>query len=98
MFPLGTSCFLIFIVLVHVTGFYVCLSNTVKHPFVGTKMWVIEVNPFLETTDGALFSWNHERTILEGSQEFVFRITEKPRPGAKTILPQSVRGLLEEKI
>ncbi|XP_053374671.1 uncharacterized protein LOC123531612 [Mercenaria mercenaria] len=63
----------------------------------GAKLWVIEVNPFLETTDGALFSWNHERDILEGSKGFVFRITEKPRPGAKTILPQSVRGLLEEK-
>jgi hypothetical protein len=65
--------------------------------FPGAKLWVIEVNPFLETTDGALFSWNHERNILEGSQGFVFRITEKPRPGAKTILPQSVKGLLEDK-
>lgn len=64
----------------------------------GSKLWVIEVNPFLETTDGALFSWNHERPILEGSEGFVFRVTEKPRPGAKTILPQSVRGLLEEKM
>lgn len=62
----------------------------------GRKLWVIEVNPFLETTDGALFSWNHERGILEGSEGFVFRVTEKPRPGAKAILPQSVRKLLEE--
>ena len=30
-------------------------------------IWVIELNPFLETTDGCLFSWNHERHILEGS-------------------------------
>lgn len=63
----------------------------------GDKLWVIEVNPFLETTDGALFSWQHERHILEGSDGFVFRVTEKPRPGAKTILPQSIRGLMEEK-
>lgn len=62
----------------------------------GQKLWVIEVNPFLETTDGALFSWNHERAILEGSEGFVFRVTEKPRPGAKAVLPQSVRKLLED--
>lgn len=30
-------------------------------------VWVIELNPFLETTDGCLFSWRHERHILEGS-------------------------------
>ncbi|KAH3721802.1 hypothetical protein DPMN_064749 [Dreissena polymorpha] len=60
----------------------------------GERLWVIEVNPFLETTDGALFSWQQERPLLEGSQGFVFRITERPRPGARTILPQSVRALL----
>ena len=31
------------------------------------KIWVIELNPFMETTDGCLFSWSHERHILEGS-------------------------------
>ncbi|KAL4222897.1 hypothetical protein ACF0H5_018937 [Mactra antiquata] len=61
----------------------------------GSKIWVIEVNPFYETTDGALFSWNKERDILEGAQGFVFRITEKVRPGAKTILPQSVKNLID---
>ncbi|KAL5006465.1 hypothetical protein ScPMuIL_015271 [Solemya velum] len=58
------------------------------------KIWVIEINPFLETTDGALFSWQHEKHLLEGTEGFLFRYTERPRPGAKTMLPQSVRELL----
>lgn len=62
----------------------------------GKKLWVIEVNPYLETTDGALFSWQHEGPILRGESGFVFRITEKPRPGSKAILPLSIRKLLEE--
>ena len=32
-------------------------------------IWVIELNPFMETTDGCLFSWRHERHILEGSRK-----------------------------
>ncbi|WAQ94653.1 hypothetical protein MAR_007124 [Mya arenaria] len=59
------------------------------------KLWVIEVNPYMETTDGALFSWQHEVPILQGAEGFVFRVTEKVRPGARTILPQSVRALME---
>jgi hypothetical protein len=35
-----------------------------EHDF---TIWVIELNPFMETTDGCLFSWRHERHILEGS-------------------------------
>ena len=34
-------------------------------------MVVIELNPFLETTDGCLFSWTKERHLLEGSQRTV---------------------------
>ncbi|CAF0719147.1 unnamed protein product [Adineta steineri] len=57
------------------------------------KVWVIELNPFMETTDGALFSWQHERHILEDKSmdKPCFRITEKVRPGSWTMLPNSVR-------
>ncbi len=59
---------------------------------------VIELNPFLETTDGALFSWQHEKSLLEGqNDEFVFRITERCKPGAKAMLPQSIRTLMNDK-
>ena len=57
------------------------------------KVWVIELNPFMETTDGALFSWQHERNLLEGQGEDkpLFRLTEKERPGSWTMLPNSIR-------
>jgi hypothetical protein len=57
------------------------------------KVWVIELNPFMETTDGALFSWQHERHLLEGqsNDKPLFRITEKIRPGSWTMLPISIR-------
>jgi hypothetical protein len=60
------------------------------------KVWVIELNPFMETTDGALFSWQHERHLLEGQSNEnkdkpLFRITEKARPGSWTMLPISIR-------
>lgn len=59
------------------------------------QLWVIEINPFMETTDGGLFSWQHERHLLEGKEGFQFRITERPKPGAKTMLPQSVRTIMQ---
>ncbi|KAK7109019.1 uncharacterized protein [Littorina saxatilis] len=60
------------------------------------KVWVIEINPFLITTDAALFSWQHERHLLEGrqGQGLEFRVTMRPRPGAKTMLPHSIKMLL----
>jgi len=60
------------------------------------KVWVIELNPFMETTDGALFSWQHERHLLEGNpNKPLFRITEKVRPGSWTMLPISIRQLIK---
>ncbi|CAF1258662.1 unnamed protein product, partial [Didymodactylos carnosus] len=60
-------------------------------------IWVIELNPFMETTDGGLFSWQHERHILEGKNNgFEFRITQRPKPGALTMLPNSVRQLIKQ--
>ena len=61
------------------------------------EVLVIELNPFLNTTDGALFSWEHERTsILENTEQFTFRITEKARTGARAMLPLNLRQLLQE--
>ncbi|XP_005103157.1 cell division cycle protein 123 homolog [Aplysia californica] len=61
----------------------------------GSKIWVIEINPFLPTTDSALFSWEREKQLLEGShQDLVFRVTEKPRPGAKSMLPAGMKDLI----
>lgn len=59
-------------------------------------MVVIEINPFLETTDAALFSWQHERNLIENTNNFCFRITERSKPGAKAMLPYSLRKLIDK--
>jgi hypothetical protein len=49
---------------------------------------LIKINPFLPTTDGALFSWETERDLLEGTHRGagvvypVSRVKEKVRSGA----------------
>ena len=60
----------------------------------GSECYVIEINPFLETTDGALFSWQHEKSILESRDGFCFRIVDRSKPGAKAMLPNSIRCLM----
>jgi hypothetical protein len=61
---------------------------------------VIEINPFLPTTDGALFSWETERDLLEGNRAElnypVLRLTEKPRAGALVMVPQGWKVIMEE--
>ncbi|KAK0044948.1 cell division cycle protein 123 [Biomphalaria pfeifferi] len=62
----------------------------------GSQVWVIEINPFLITTDAALFSWEHERHLLESAgEETLFRVIEKPRPGAKAMLPFGMKQLIK---
>eukprot|EP00457_Paulinella_chromatophora_P003868 gb/GEZN01003876.1/.p1 GENE.gb/GEZN01003876.1/~~gb/GEZN01003876.1/.p1 ORF type:complete len:466 (+),score=88.26 gb/GEZN01003876.1/:52-1449(+) len=58
------------------------------------KPLVIELNPFLETTDGCLFSWQKERSILEQGP-FTFRIQSKAQKGAKAMISHDWRRLLE---
>ena len=57
------------------------------------KVWIIELNPFMESTDGALFTWLYERHSLEGQtkENIFFRVTNKARPGSWTMLPISIR-------
>ena len=61
------------------------------------RVWVIELNPFMGTTDGALFSWQHERDLLEGksSSELTFRLTERVRTGSWAMLPMSIRQWIQ---
>jgi hypothetical protein len=62
------------------------------------RVVVIELNPFLETTDGALFSWNYEMQNLKGKEDFSFRIVEQPRVGSKAMLPFGLKKLVDTKI
>ncbi|CAH1773218.1 unnamed protein product [Owenia fusiformis] len=74
----------------YVIDFAVCNNSTEE------KIWVIEINPFLETTDGALFSWNKERHLLEGKEGFQLRLTKANKPGSIVMLPQSAKELLKK--
>ncbi|KAH8832705.1 D123-domain-containing protein [Flagelloscypha sp. PMI_526] len=60
---------------------------------------LIEMNPFEETTDGALFSWTEERDLIEGKRMAVYpvvRITERPRTGSLVMLPKSWKTVVEK--
>lgn len=59
---------------------------------------VIEINPFLDTTDGACFSWEKERHILQGEQsrvEVAFRLRERKMQGASALMNPEWRALLQ---
>ena len=55
-----------------------------------TKVWVVEVNPFFETTDGCLFSWQRDRDVLLGNaaqlEGVASRIREKPARGCSSLI------------
>ena len=42
-----------------------------------SDLFVIELNPFLETTDAALFHWKHDEAIIMGDEAFEFRINTR---------------------
>jgi hypothetical protein len=57
---------------------------------------VIELNPFLPTTDGCLFSWERERAVLTGEAGgFELRLVEKPRLGAASVIANDWKALIE---
>lgn len=58
-------------------------------------IWVIELNPFLYTTDGALFSWTHEREILENGP-FEFRYLTKPVRGALVSIADEWKKVVDD--
>mmetsp|Transcript_11467 Transcript_11467/g.12581 ORF Transcript_11467/g.12581 Transcript_11467/m.12581 type:complete len:342 (+) Transcript_11467:10-1035(+) len=60
------------------------------------QLWVIELNPFEDTTDGAMFSWQKERDLLLGKKPFEFRLKEKKDAGIKAAIMSSWRKFIEE--
>jgi len=59
------------------------------------KIWVIELNPFLETTDGCLFSWKRDSDVLNGHAPFEMRVCAAARNGAKALIASDWRKLFE---
>eukprot|EP01052_Picozoa_sp_SAG31_P017395 SAG31_NODE_1188_length_9481_cov_14.760819_4_plen_440_part_00 len=58
------------------------------------KLWVIELNPFMSSTDGCLFSWEHDREILENGP-FELRLLEAPRHDLRSLLSNDWKPLLD---
>ena len=62
-----------------------------------TKIWVIELNPLLETTDGCLFSWKRDRDAIDGVAKGPpeMRVCHAPRNGAKALIASDWRKLYD---
>ena len=64
------------------------------------KTWAIEVNPFFETTDGALYSWTRDAAVLMGSSSDEttgrpdFRFRTQPAKGASSLMYGSWREIM----
>lgn len=58
------------------------------------RIWVIELNPFLETTDGCLFSWQKESDVLKNGP-WEFRIRTVPAHGGKSLISHFWREIME---
>lgn len=65
----------------------------------GFDVWVIELNPFLETTDPALFHWEHDAMDIGNSRKPgplpVFRYYSSPPSGAKANLSPEWRRIID---
>ena len=72
-----------------ITYVCVCASASVLPP-----AQVIELNPFMETTDGCLYSWQKERHILEHGP-FECRVRDRPPKGARSLISHDWRPLLD---
>ncbi|KAJ7274644.1 hypothetical protein C8J57DRAFT_1177578 [Mycena rebaudengoi] len=92
--------------IIEAQGFERCVLDLgVIPPANNEETWratLIEMNPFEETTDGALFSWTRERGILEGTaldegMEYpVVRITERRRSGVLAMIPRGWKDVVEK--
>jgi len=57
------------------------------------QVYVIELNPFLSSTDAALFSWQTELVLLENGP-FEFRLRESKLPNLKSLISIDWRDIL----
>jgi hypothetical protein len=62
-----------------------------------SQIWVIELNPFLPTTDGALFSWERERSLLENGP-YEFRYRKAPAHGARALISIDWREVIDSEL
>jgi hypothetical protein len=61
------------------------------------RVWVIELNPFASSTDGALFSWRNDSAVLlggDGTAPIEFRVRTEYEPSVRAQLEMRWRELL----
>jgi hypothetical protein len=79
-------------------GFGTCVIDVAVLSLTEGSSCVVEINPFLPTTDGGLFSWESELLLLEGVQtgvEYpVIRVNERARAGALVMVPRGWKDVM----
>ena len=62
------------------------------------KVWVVEANPFFETTDGCLFSWERDYELIMGDARLeatpTSRLTRGPKKGAASLIYEAWRSVM----
>lgn len=61
------------------------------------RVYVIELNPYMSSTDGALFSWRHDGNVLTQGREdgtVEFRVRDKYENSVRAQLEHRWRALL----
>eukprot|EP01101_Sappina_pedata_P001452 TRINITY_DN11533_c0_g1_i1.p1 TRINITY_DN11533_c0_g1~~TRINITY_DN11533_c0_g1_i1.p1 ORF type:complete len:389 (+),score=151.22 TRINITY_DN11533_c0_g1_i1:26-1168(+) len=70
-------------------------SSPDKYQGILGRLWVIEINPYLPTTDSCLFSWERDQEHVQGKKDLDFRIRDKPTKGVRLMLSLDWRAALE---
>jgi hypothetical protein len=65
------------------------------------KIWIVEVNPFYETTDGCMYSWKHDWGIISGtaaagSVSVDLRLRSAPARGASSLIYGAWKDILTQ--
>ena len=81
----------------YIIDFAVVGDRVLNGKFSFDRLMIIELNPFLTSTDSLLFSWKEERGLLEHGP-FEFRVREKEVPNVATKVSPEWRAILEEEL
>jgi len=73
------------------------LSSDSLRPEVVEKVWVVEANPFFETTDGCLFNWQKDidQLLGDGDKPLEARLTLGPKKGASSLIYRDWKRIID---
>jgi hypothetical protein len=76
-------------------GIKACIVDFAVTDPSNNTIYVIELNPFVYTTDGCMFSWTHEQHILENGP-FEFRYQTKEPKGSLVAIADAWKKVVED--